>query len=111
MVKQYPHVLFANLFPAGDSAQDSEGNWSEKTPTPTLLSECREVTDGRGRELQGADGKMHKYTSVIFLPLTCPDIAFGATIYVKDTTASTSERIRGTALKFDRGQMHCRLWV
>jgi hypothetical protein len=110
MIKQYPHVLYGVATP-GDSTRDTDGNWNTQVATTPLLSVCREETNGRGREIQGTDGKFYKYASVVFLPISCADIAFGRTVYVKDSTTATIERIRGTVLKFDRGQMHCRLWV
>jgi len=111
MVKQYPHLLYGIPAAAADSSQDNSGNWTADTSASNKLSVCREVTDGKGRELQGADGKMHKYTSIIFTPRTCPDVPFGMVIYVRDTENSTADRIRGSVLKFDRGQLHCRIWV
>lgn len=109
-MKQYPHLLYG-ASATGDSTRDNDGNWNTLTTTYPLISVCREETDGRGQEIQGADGKFHKYSSVIYLPLSSPDVEFGRIIYVRDSSTVTTDRIKGSVLKFDRSQMHCRLWV
>lgn len=108
-MKQYPHALYSDVL--SESTQDGDGNWSEQTLVPTLLSVCREETDGRGSEVQSADGNYHQYASIIYLPLSAPDIAEGTVIYVRNSSTATADRIKGPAVKFDRGQLHCRLWV
>jgi len=109
-MKRYPHFLYGASL-ATDSTRDDNGGYVAQTATNPLISVCREETDGRGLEIQGADGKFHKYSSVVYLPLGCPDVEFGRPIYIRDSTTSTADRIKGTVLKFDRSQMHCRLWV
>ena len=110
MFSQYPHILY-KLDASGDSTQDADGNFTAQTMTPSMVSLCREKTDGHGKELMGTDVKLHVYTSVIFLPVSCPDLLYGTIVYVRDSETATADRIRGPVLKFDRGQMHCRLWL
>ena len=109
-MKQYPHLLYGSSL-ATDSTRDTSGNYVAQTATNPLISACREETDGRGQEIQGADGKFYKYSSVIYLPLTCADVEFGRPVYVRDSSTAVADRVKGTVLKFNRSQMHCRIWV
>lgn len=109
-MKQYPHLLYGVSLPV-DSTRDENGNYVAQIATNPLISNCREETNGQGREIQAADGKFHKYSSVIYLPLSCPDVEFGREVFVRDSSSATTDRIKGMVLNFDRSQMHCRLWV
>lgn len=108
MAKQYPHILYSVQI-ASDSARDDDGNWIEGSPSETELSICREVTDGKGKEIVSGDGTCHVYASIIFLPLSSPEVTEGTEVFVKDDAGKT--RIKGKVLKFDKGQFHSRLWV
>jgi hypothetical protein len=110
MVKQYPHVLYTSEVPA-ESSQDAGGNYSSQVIALEKISECREETDGRGREVMGADQKLHVYTSVIFLPASCPDVSYGTVVEVRNRETDTAYRIKGGVIKFDRGQLHSRIWL
>lgn len=109
-MKQYPHLLYTKAV-ATDSTQDGDGNYNEQTPADTLISECREETDGRGREIQGPDGEHHVYSSIIYLPKGAPVVSEGTTVFVKNSATDTTYRIQGPVLKFDTGQLHSRIWV
>ena len=110
MVRQYPHYLFA-ILSGGDSVQDEDGNWSDAIPENALVSKCREETDGRGTEIQAADGTFHKFTSLVQLPKGTQRVEAGTQVFVADNPDGTGVRITGTVLKFDAGQLHSRLWV
>src|ERR1035437_9802323 len=99
-MKQYPHLLYGSTLSA-DSTRDGDGNYTAQTATSPLISVCREETDGRGQEIQGADGDFHKFSSVVYLPLSCPDVEFGRPVYVRDSSTATTDRAKGTVLKFD----------
>lgn len=109
MVAQYPHYLFAII--GGSSVQDENGNWAEAEATVQFLSACREEADGRGTELQSAGGTHHHVTSLVQLPKGAPSVECGATVMVCTNADGTGERIRGTVLRFDTGQLHSRLWL
>lgn len=110
MITQYPHYLYTDQIPAA-STQDANGNWTSQEPAAILLSRCREETEPRAREIQASDGKFYAYSSLVQLPKGTAPVAEGTEIYVKDLPESTRERIRGKVLKFDSGQLHCRIWV
>jgi hypothetical protein len=102
--------MYTDILPQ-TSQQDGDGNWNTQTSAATLLSRCREETEPRAREIQASDGKFYAYSSVIYLPKGTAPVAEGTEVYVKDTPADTRERIRGKVLKFDSGQLHCRIWI
>lgn len=108
-IVQYPHYL--HLVGGLESAQGSDGVWTTpEPPAPTLLSHCREETAGASTELR-AGGAFYQFTSLIQLPVGAPTVVEGATVLVSDDPEGQSVRIRGTVRKFDRGQLHCRLWL
>lgn len=109
MVKQYPHYLFALI--TGESTQGEDGRWSDEDQQAIFLSMCREETDGRGSEVQTADGTYRKYSSIIQIPKGDLTIDEGTSVFVSDHEDGSGARIKGVALKFDKGQLHSRLWV
>nr|DAJ36649.1 MAG TPA: hypothetical protein [Caudoviricetes sp.] len=109
MVIQYPHYLFA--LTTGESMQDENGYWTEEEGEFVFLSKCREETDGRGQEIQAADGTYHKFSSIVQIPKGDLMIKEGTEVYVANKEDGTDIRIKGIALKFDKGQLHSRLWI
>lgn len=109
MVTQYPHYLFA--LTTGESMQDENGYWTEEEGKIVFLSKCREETDGRGQEIQTADGTYHKFSSIVQIPKGDLMIKEGTEVYVANKEDGTDIRIKGVALKFDKGQLHSRLWL
>jgi hypothetical protein len=110
MIKQYPHYLFA--ISGGDAVQNSTGGWdTNEDPKTDFISMCREETNGRGNELQVGGGLFYRYSSLVQLPRTCPIVDEGTTVFVSDLEDGTKVRIKGQVLKFDKGQLHCRLWI
>lgn len=110
MIIQYPHYLFA-LQSTGESVQDEDGYWTENAQQPVLLSKCREETDGRGSEVQTADGTFRKFSSLIQIPKGSLEVEDGTSVFVSESEDGSGIRIRGKVLKFDKGQLHSRLWV
>ena len=108
-VRQYPHYLFL-VQPAQETQQNEDGDFPESTSEMTFLSMCREETDGRGTEIQ-VGGIMHKITSLIQLPKTCPVVELGAKVAVANDAEGTDVRITGVCLRFDPSQLHSRLWL
>ncbi len=108
-VKQYPHYLFL-ASPADEAVQNEDGEFQEQTQGTTFLSMCRDEADGRGTEIQ-VGGMMHKVTSLIQLPKTCPKVNEGAKVIVANDAECLDVRITGVCLKFDPAQLHSRLWL
>lgn len=109
MVRQYPHYLFTLI--TVESTQDENGYWSDEEQKAVFLSMCREETDGRGSEVQTADGTYRKFSSLIQIPKGALIIEEGTSVFVAENEDGSGVRIKGTALKFDKGQLHSRLWV
>lgn len=109
MVRQYPHYLFALI--TGESTQEEDGRWSDEDQQTIFLSMCREETDGRGSEIQTADGTYRKYSAIIQIPNGALTIDEGTSVFVSNHEDGSDVRIKGVALKFDKGQLHSRLWV
>lgn len=108
-VKQYPHYLF--IEDATESYQDELGNWVVSETSCKFISMCREETNGKGTELKIAGGDFIKASSLVQCPTTCPIVENGTKIIVADDPDCHNVRISGVSLKFDKGQLHSRLWV
>jgi hypothetical protein len=110
MIQQYPHYLFVKV--VTDSVQDEDGSWSEASELWVLHSVCREQTNGKGSLINGSDGKAIVFASTVHMPLEAERIQEGSEVLVSESeSAEGLIRVTGTVLKFDEGQLHCRLWV
>jgi hypothetical protein len=111
-VIQYPHYLY-RIANSTESSKDADGNYIEPETTIEFLSICREETDGRGREFKATDGNVIKSTSVIYFPKSDIEIKDGETVLISNQPDTLEEniRIKGTVLKFDKGQLNSRLWL
>ena len=110
-IVQYPHYLFV-VKNGGEAYQDGDGNWVQPdNAKPEMVSICREETNGKGTQIQVAGGTFRVFSAMIYLPKGAPVIADGTTVFASNDIAGTDIRIKGTALKFDDGQLHSRLWV
>ena len=110
-MKQYPHYLYVKVL-GGESVQDADGNWVSQPDQLMLHSVCREETNGKGQMINGADGKSIVFSSVIYLPKSAARLKEGTEISVYEGIDATGVcRIRKQVLKFDVGQLGCRLWV
>jgi hypothetical protein len=110
MVVQYPHYLFV-VKSDEESVQDENGNWIEELTSTVFVTKCREETNGRGNELQVGNGLFHKYSSLIQMPKGAQRVTEGTTVFVANDAECTDIRMKGTVLKFDSGQLHCRMWI
>ena len=107
--------------------QDANGSWKAFDAEWTLHSICREETNGKGTQIQAANGKFVTFASLIQIPKGVQRIPEGMEIAVADEPLEPSRllnqetmeeakisgiiRISGVCLKFDKGRLHCRLWV
>ena len=95
-----------------EAHQDGDGNWVQPDAAePEMVSICREETNGRGNEIQVGNGVFFKYSSLIQMPKGVKQILEGSTVFVSNDQAGSDVRIKGTVLKFDSGQLHCRMWL
>lgn len=111
VVVQYPHFLFVQEL-EGKSYQDDDGNWVTDEPSWIYHSKCREETNGKGSYINTVDGEHIMFSSLIQLPKGTKSVTEGRKVVVSDIDSyNDGVRLRGHALKFDNGQLHCRLWV
>lgn len=108
-IKQYPHYLFS--LQTTETQRDEDGNWIPGTTEFVLVGRCREETTGKGSQIQTAGGVFTLYSSLVQLPKGTKRIPEGVEVIVSDDTGRESIRIQGEVLKFDKGQLHSRLWV
>lgn len=109
-VKQYPYYLYVHQVTG--SSQDENGDFVQGTESWVFHSMCREETNGKGAEVRTEDGDNIIFSSVMYLPKGTTEITAGTEVTVSNIESSESEiRIKGDVLKFDKGQLNCRLWV
>lgn len=118
--RQYPHRLYK--LEVGEAKQNENGSWEEGGEKWVFHSLCREETNGKGTQIQAADGRFITFASLIQLPKGTPSIPEGTLIAVADMPLEPSQlldeaktlgvlRVSGDCLKFDNGRLHCRIWV
>lgn len=106
MVTQYPYTL--EEYQVADAVLGTTGDWSQPDATWVAVSVCRDEGNGGGRLVKLTDGTAIVYSALIQLPKTCPDIPTGARVRVLHETET---RLEGTVLRFQKDQLHSRLWV
>ena len=122
---QYPHFLYTRNS-EGEAVQDANGSWQTTGAAWKLHASCREETNGKGTQIQAANGRFITFASLIQLPAGTERVGLGQEVAVADRQLTPSEqtdealrsaeaegvvRIIGECLKFDNGRLHCRLWV
>lgn len=106
MVKQYPYDLYVTELVGG--GVDENGYPLPQTEQDIFASKCRDEVNTLARTLVTVDGAAYYYDYLIQLPLSCPNIEVGKNIKVK---SGNFVRIDAEVKRFQRDQMHCRIWV
>lgn len=119
MVSQYPYflqVLKAPNLEAKDAMdRDENGDWVMPMSTTMiycLISNCRNggSNGGSNGELKfEIDGVQYVAEAVVFAPNSCPMVAIGSRIRVVQSCGFV--RKEGIVKKFEKSQLHTRLWV
>jgi len=108
-MKQYPHYLY--IVETAETQRDAKGNYIPSIETERFVSNCREETNGKGRLIERG-GEFIVFSSLIQLPSSCETIKEGSMVQVYDINNDIPIlRIKGKVLKFDKGQLHNRLWI
>lgn len=122
---QYPHFLYVRNSD-GEAVQDANGSWQTTGAAWKLHASCRAETNGKGTQIQAANGRFITFASLIQLPAGTERVGLGQEVAAADRELLPSEltdealqdaqaegavRIIGECLKFDKGRLHCRLWV
>ena len=108
---QYPHYLYKRTT-GGEAVQNANGS---------------EETNGKGTQINTASGKFVTFSSLVQIPVGVERIPEGVEIAVTEEPLEPSAlldqtvmeeakisglvRVSGECLKFDKGRLHCRLWV
>jgi hypothetical protein len=109
MVTQYPHYMY--VVETVETQRDAKGNYIPTTETERFVSKCREETNGKGRQIERG-GEFIVFSSLIQLPLNCETIKEGSVVQIYGMNDDIPIlRIKGKVLKFDKGQLHNRLWI
>lgn len=122
---QYPQYLYA--FKTAESTQGPNGSWTEEAATWELKAACREETNGKGSEIQTADGTALIFASLIQIPKGTKRINEGTEVIVTREEVPVLELLdndfieagiasglivaRGVCQKYDYGRLHCRMWI
>ena len=111
MIKQYPHFLFVKT--QGEAVQDpATGNWVEQPASWVQHTVCREEPNGKGTLINGQDGRAIVFSSAVYMPKSASRIAEGSEVYVCEAADGNGiARVKGQVLKFEVGQLNCRLWL
>lgn len=110
MGHQYPHFLF-KLVP-GTSTKGEDGDWTASPESWVLHSECREETNGKGSQINTADGKAIIFSSTIYVPAGVSGIPEGVEVLVNEANDRQGlTRVQGRVLKCDVRRLNGRLWV
>lgn len=107
MVAQYPYYLFVLSVPP--VAFDANGNAIKGTTAWVKWGKCRDEANSKGQTINLVDGKAHVYDSLIQAPKGITGLLHGTKIEVRDKDGLV--RVSGTVKRFQKDQMHCRIWV
>lgn len=102
MVKQYPHIV--TIKGNSQNALFQNGKWEIPQPGPDTEQACRYEPSKLNREVEITDGVTLKYTGILYLPLSSPDIEAGVLVEIKGV-------ITAKALFFYRGQLNCTCYL
>ncbi|MBD2753788.1 hypothetical protein [Spirosoma validum] len=106
-MRRYPYDLYASVI-ASDATPDSNGNYTAQIGTFSKVSVCRDLVNDAGTTVRLDDQTTQVYDYKIVLPKSCPEIAAGTPVEVRD---GSQVRAKGQVLRFYRGQLSCQLWV
>lgn len=107
MVKQYPYQLYRYTVTGG--GVDENGFPVSSSSTAVLQCTCRDEVNSKGNSISLADGRAHVFDYLIQLPLSAPDFLPGDLVEIRN--GSAVRMIKKQVQRFQRDQMHCRIWV
>lgn len=122
--KQYNHYVY--ILNPGAVTKDANGDYVAAEPTWGLLGMGREETNGKGEQITLDDMKPYRFSALVQLPKGTPKVMVGTRVVVADEELTQDElrlygaegqnvndavRIVARCMKFDKGQLHCRMWL
>lgn len=122
---QYPQRLYTKTIQ--EAIQLPNGSWQPEMEIWSLTAACREETNGKGTQINTADGQVLAFSSLVQLPKGTPKIDEGKQIiiaiedldinqlnntdYVTAATQAGTIVANGIVLKCDAGRLHTRIWI
>lgn len=103
----YPYDLY--VASSTDLGFDDNGFAKEDEVGFHFHSKCRDYPSGAGTIVNTETKEIVNHSSVIMLPLTCEEVKANTLIQVKDKSNKT--RLSARVIRFERNQLHCRIWV
>lgn len=107
MSMQYPYRL--EKFIVNESWQDENGDFIPEQSKWEFVCKCRDEA-GNGKQIQGTDGTIYTYSSLIQCPKGVGLIDTGTKVRVKDIMNNV--RVLEAPVIYSRkDQLHTRIWV
>ncbi|MCF2498398.1 hypothetical protein [Dyadobacter chenhuakuii] len=106
MVKQYPYILQVLQLTGGGF--DGDGNPIPSTEEFVDHAKCRDEANSAGKQINLVDGSALVFDSLIQLPKGPALIEVGSMVRVMEENVV---RVKGTVKRFQKDQLHSRLWV
>lgn len=102
-----PHILQYKVFTEG--YEDSNGDYHEGVERWEGYIPCDAVpANGKSNEMQFEDGKVKKYSYVVYLDANVRNFSIGEIVRIRLLGGNVMEfDVKG----FQRWQMQCKLWV
>lgn len=107
MMKIYPYKLY--IVETSDAVFDERGMLLPSNEKLVFKSYCRNYSAGNSNITNSETKEVANVSSMIMLPLSCPNIDINSLIIVKGS--DNEERLKGNVVRFERNQLHCRIWV
>lgn len=104
----YPYSLYVSensgaIFDENGFLQNEEQN------NFTFVSRCRDYAKDGNRISHLETKEIVSFSSMIMLPLGCPEIKPNVLVEVRDKDGNI--RLSANVIRFERNQLHCRIWV
>lgn len=106
MVAKYPYKLYK--FTTTGATQDENGDWIEGSSEWVLVGKCRDEQNNNGSKVSLSDQEAYLFDSVIFMPKSVESVEVGTKIKVVN---GDTVRFESICKRFQKDQMHARLWV
>jgi hypothetical protein len=104
---QYPHL--ASIFENVEATRDNNGNWVDSIPENAKTFKCRAapaIANQNNGLIEGDDGGVINFNWILYCPVETPDIVPGTQIIVYGKML-TPDMVK----RFDRNQLHVRIWL
>ncbi len=112
-VKQYPHFLYMKTMHS-ETQRDNSGNWIQSDEQYMFHCECREEMNSgvKNSSIAAQDGTQIVYSYIIYAPKNTARLNPGTSVLVMEEKDIDSVKlVEKQVLRFEAGQLACRIWV